>query len=79
MNKEVLQQMEREGVPLISKMGEAVFLLKVFKSWRKMCFSQTMEVVKRKVGAVEIDREIKMVGSGSSKLAERCWLCKRLC
>ena len=44
-----------------------------------MCFSEEMDVVKGKVGAVEIDREIKMVGSGSSKLAERCWLCTRLC
>ena len=44
-----------------------------------MCFSEEMDVVKGKVGAVVVDREIEIVGSGSSKLAEKCWLCKRLC
>ena len=42
-----------------------------------MCFSE--DVVKGKVGAVEVDREIEIVGSGSSNLAEKFWLCKRLC
>ena len=44
-----------------------------------MCFSEAMDVVKGEVGAVEIDRETKIVGSGSWKLAEKCWLCTRLC
>ena len=39
-----------------------------------MCFSEAMDVVKGKVGAVVVDREIEIVGSGSSKLEERCWL-----
>ena len=39
-----------------------------------MCFSEAMDVVKGKDDAVEIDREIEIVGSGSWKLAERCCL-----
>ena len=39
-----------------------------------MCFSEEMDVVKGEVGAVEIDREIEIVGSGSLKLTERCCL-----
>ena len=32
-----------------------------------MCFSEAMDVVKGEVGAVEVDREIEIVRSGSSK------------
>ena len=66
--------MEREGEQLINKMGEAVFLQEELKPWRKLCFSEAMDVVKGKVGAVEVDRETEIVGSGSWKLAEKCWL-----